>query len=133
MYRFLSWRFRATQIAVQWFIWHHVYTKKVPTSGKSTRDLRILGGRDLLPEAESKRQKLGIDVQTLLDGAVYKADFLWSREAQQWVKQRVLLFYILTLVLGTSALTGASFATKVLMTKKPEANVIRATEAPVLR
>jgi hypothetical protein len=111
----------------------HVYTKRVATSGKSTRDVRILGGRELLPEAEAKRQKLGVDIQSLLEGAAYNADLLWSREARQWVKQRVLLFFILTLVLGTSALTGASFATQVLLTKKAAASVIRATEAPGLK
>lgn len=111
----------------------HVYTKKVATSGKSTRDVRILGGRDLLPEAEAKRRKLGVDIQSLLEGAAYNVDLLWSRESRQWVKQRVLLFFILTLVLGTSALTGASFATQVLLTKKAAASVIRTTEAPALR
>lgn len=111
----------------------HVYTKRVATSGKSTRDVRILGGRELLPEAEAKRQKLGVDIQSLLEGAAYNADLLWSRESRQWVKQRVLLFFILTLVLGTSALTGASFATQVLLTKKAAASVIRTTETPALR
>lgn len=111
----------------------YIYTKKVATSPNSTRNVRILGGRDLLPEAEEKRRKLGIDIQTLLEGAAYNADLLWSREARQWVKQRVLLFFILTLLLGTSALTGASFATQVLLTKKAAASVIRSTEAPALR
>jgi hypothetical protein len=69
----------------------------------------------------------------LLEGAAYKADLLWSREARQWVKQRVLLFFILTLVLGTSALTGARFATQVLLTKKSASSVIHATDAPAQR
>jgi hypothetical protein len=111
----------------------YIYIKKEATSQNSTRDVRILGGHELLPEAEKKRRKLGVDIQTLLEGAAYKADLLWSREARQWVKQRVLLFFILTLVLGTSALTGASFATQVLLTKKAAASVIRTTDAPALR
>lgn len=111
----------------------YVYAKKVATSRESTRDVRILGGRELLPEAEEKRRQLGVDIQTLLEGAAYNADLLWSREARQWVKQRVLLFFILTLVLGTSALTGASFATQVLLTKKAAASVIRTIETPALR
>lgn len=111
----------------------HVYIKKVATSGKSTRDVRIIGGRDLLPKAEAKRQELDIDIQSLLEGAAYNVDLLWSREARQWVKQRVLLFFILTLVCGTSALTGASFATQVLLTQEAAANVIRTTEAPGLK
>ncbi len=111
----------------------YVYTKKVATGPKSTRDVRLLGGRDLLPHAEEKQRELGVDIQTLLEGAAYNADLVWSREARQRVKQRVLLFFILTLVLGTSALTGASFATQVLLTKKAAASVIRATEAPGLK
>jgi hypothetical protein len=111
----------------------HIYIKKIAISKKSIREVRILGGRNLLPDAEKKLSANGIDIQTLLEGAAYNADLLWSREARQWVKQRVLLFFILTLVLGTSALTGASFATQVLLTKKAAASVIRTTEAPALR
>lgn len=111
----------------------YIYVKKEATGPDSTRDVRILGGRELLPEAEKKRKKLGIDIQTLLEGAAYKADLLWSRETRQWVKQRVLLFFILTLVLGTSALTGASFATQVLLTKQAAASVVRTSDAPALR
>ena len=112
---------------------NHIYTKKVATSHKSTRDVRILGGRNLLPKAEKKRKSLKVDIQTLLEGAAYNADLLWSREDRQWVKQRVLIFFILTLLFGTSALTGAGFATQVLLTKKAAASVIRATEAPGLK
>lgn len=111
----------------------YIYTKKEVIDQHSTRDVRILGGRELLPEAEKKRQRLHVDTQTLLEGAAYKVDLLWSREARQWVKQRVLLFFILTLVLGTSALTGASFATQVLLTKKAAASVIRTVDAPSLK
>ncbi|MFN0077772.1 MAG: hypothetical protein ACKVY0_15050 [Prosthecobacter sp.] len=111
----------------------YVFTKKEATSPSSTRDVRILGGRNLLPEADKKRKKLGVDVQSLFEGTAYKPDLVWSREARQWVKQRVLISFMLTLVLGTSALTGASFATQVLLTKKPAASVIRATDAPALK
>jgi hypothetical protein len=111
----------------------HIYTKKVATSPKSTRDVRILGGRDLLPEAEEIRREKRIDIQTPFEGSAYKVDQLWSRESQQWVKQRVLLLFILTLVFGTSALTGASFATQVLLTKKAAASVIHTTDAPGLQ
>lgn len=109
------------------------YTKKVATSSNSTRDELILGGRVLLPKAESEMKRNNIDIQTLLEGAAYKTDSLWSREARQWVKQRVLLSFIFTLVFGTSALAGASFATQMLLTKKPAASVIHTTEAPSLR
>jgi hypothetical protein len=110
----------------------YIYVKKVATSQNSTSDVRILGGRNLRPEAERKRSENAIDIQTLLEGAAYNVDLLWSREDRQWVKQRVLLFFILTLVFGTSALTGASFATQVLLTKKAAASVIRTTDAPAL-
>jgi hypothetical protein len=111
----------------------HIYIRKVATGPQSTKDERILGGRELLPEAEQKRRALGVDVQSLLAGAAYNPDLLWSREARQWVKQRVLLFFILTLVFGTSSLTGASFATQVLLTKKAAAAVIRGQDAPGLK
>ena len=111
----------------------HIYTKKVAIDARSTRDVRILGGRDLLPDAEKKRQKLGVDIQALLEGAAYNPDRLWSRESRHWVKQRVLLLFILTLVLGTSALTGASFATQVLLTRTAAASVIRSSDAPGLK
>lgn len=110
----------------------YIYVKKVATSQNSTCDVRILGGRNLLPEAEKIRTKKKIDIQTLLEGAAYNVDKLWSREARDWVKQRVLLFFILTLVFGTSALTGASFAVQVLLTKKAAASVIHTTDAPAL-
>jgi hypothetical protein len=111
----------------------YIYIKRVPTNERSTRDVRILGGRQLRPEAEDKRRKLSIDIQSLFEGAAYNADLLWSRAARQWVKQRVLIFFIFTLVFGTSALTGASFATQVLLTKKAAASVIRTTNAPALK
>jgi hypothetical protein len=110
----------------------HIYIKRIATGPSSACEVRILGGRALLPEAERKRGELGVDVQRLLEGSAYNVDLLWSREARQWVKQRVILSFILTLVLGTSALTGASFATQVLLTKKAAASTIRAAEAPGL-
>src|SRR5438128_12571358 len=36
---------------------NYVYIKKVATNPQSTRDERILGGRQLLPEAEEKRKR----------------------------------------------------------------------------
>src|SRR5438552_3648513 len=32
----------------------YAYIKKIPTSSRSTQDVRILGGKELLPEAEAK-------------------------------------------------------------------------------
>ena len=111
----------------------YIYTKKIAASSNSIKNVRILGGTELLPEAEKKRKSLGIDIQTLFEGAAYNTDLLWSRKARQWVKQRVLIFFILTLVLGTSALTGASFTTQVLLTKRAAASVIRTQDAPALK
>lgn len=110
----------------------YVYSKKVATGPNSTKDKRVLGGRNLLPEAEAKRVAEGIDIQTLFEGAAYEPDRLWSRVERQWVKQRILLFFILSLVFGTSALTGASFATQVLLTRKAAASVIHTKDAPGL-
>ncbi len=110
----------------------YLFNKKVVTSKNSIRDVRILGGRNLLPEAEKKRRREGVDIQTLLEGAAYKADLLWSREEQQWVKRRVLRFFILTLVLGTYALIGIGFSTQVILTKKAATSVISTKNAPGL-
>jgi len=113
---------------------NYVYTKVVATGPKSTHKVRILGGRKLLPAAAKKRAKLGdITVQALFEGAAYDPDLLWSRQERQWVKQRVLIFFILTLVLGTAALTGASFVTQVLLTKKAPSSIVRTNEAPGLK
>jgi hypothetical protein len=106
----------------------HVYSKEVATSTASTRFDRILGGRDLRPEAKAKYEA-GVDVETLLEGAANKPEKLWSRESRNWVKQRVLLFFMLTLFFGTSALTGASFATQVLLTQKAASSVIQPSDA----
>jgi len=108
------------------------YYAEVVTSPRKTVKVPILGGRELLPEAEKKRRKLHVDTQTLFEGAEYKPDLLWSKESRQWVKQRVLIFFIFTLVLGTSALTAASFSVQVLLTQKAAASVIRTEESPGL-
>jgi membrane protein implicated in regulation of membrane protease activity len=109
------------------------YTKQVSTSPTTTEQVYILGGRQLLAEAEAKRQQYQITVQTLLEGAQYDPDHLWDRSARQWVKQRVLIYFIMTLAFGTWALTGASFATQVLLTQKAAASIIRTEDAPGLK
>lgn len=111
----------------------YVYVKQVVTSPTSTAPVRILGGRALKPSAEEKLSEEGVDTQALFEGAAYNPDLLWTRESRQWVKQRVVSIFILTLVLGTAALTGASFATQVLLTKKAAASVIRSADAPGLK
>ena len=82
--------------------------------------------------AETLVRDIRFDIQTLLEGAAYKPDLLSSRESRQWVKQRVLIFFILTLVFGTSALAGASFATQVILTEKAAASVIDTSSSPGL-
>jgi hypothetical protein len=108
------------------------YLKPVPSNKGKIEQERILGGRVLRPEAERKRIELGIDEQALLEGAIYKVGALWDKDALQWVKTRVLLFFILTLVLGTSALTIAGFTTQVVLTQKAAARVIDRNDAPGL-
>ncbi len=91
---------------------------------------KILGGRELRPEAETKRRERGIETQELLEGAAYKVDRLWDRPSLRWVKTRVLLLFMLTLVFGTSALTTASFLTQVILTERSPASVIHKDSAP---
>ena len=108
------------------------YWQEVKTSSTSTKRVAILGGRALKPEVEEERKKSHMSIQELLESVEYKPDLLWSDESRQWVKQRVLIFFILTLVLGTFALTAASFATQVLLTQRAAASVIRTESAPGL-
>lgn len=68
----------------------HVHVKEEVVDKRTTREIRVLGGRELLPEAAQACRDLGRGPSDLLQG----------------------------LVLGTSALTGASFATRVVLTKK---------------
>jgi hypothetical protein len=110
----------------------YIFKKRVVTGPNATREDRILGGRELLADAREKQKAHRIDVQTLLEGAAYNPDLLWSRESRRWVKQKVLTSFIMTLVFGTSALTGASFATQVMLTKEAAANVIDNSNAPAL-
>jgi len=111
----------------------YVFTKNVVTSENSVVSVRILGGRALRANTEEKLAQEGVDTQALLEGAAYNPDLLWTRESRQWVKQRVVGFFILMLVFGTAALTGASFATQVLLTKKAAASVIQNADAPGLK
>ena len=110
----------------------YVYVRKVAGNDQVLREERILGGRRLLPNAEKARNDHSVDIQTLFAGAAYNPDLLWDRADRQWVKTRVLLFFILTLVLGTSALTIASFTTQVVLTKRNPASVLHRDEAPGL-
>lgn len=107
-----------------------VFIKKVPTGPHSTRDVRILGGRRLLPAAEETRRERGVDIQTLFEGSGHNPDRLWSREDRQRVKQRVLLYFILTLLLGTSALAGAGFAAQVILNGEAAARALRGPGPP---
>src|SRR6266436_6630310 len=72
----------------------YVYVKKIASGVQSTRDVRILGGIKLLPEAEKKRQERGVDIQTIFEGASYNVDLLWSRGSRQCVKLPVLILFI---------------------------------------
>jgi hypothetical protein len=113
-------------LAVVFFIQYgsiiNVYGYKKSESdrnGKAVQTL-ILGGRKLRPEAAKKQKELGpgIDTQALLEGAGFKVDVLWSREELEWVRKRAIIYFILLLVVGTSALTVAGFATQMAVEKK---------------
>jgi hypothetical protein len=110
----------------------YIYVVEDATGPKSTIKRRILGGRKLLPTAEEKLKREKVDIQTLLEGAS-GPDKLWSREDRQWVKQRVLITFVLTLVLGTFALTGAGFAVQVVLSDKPASGTISTHDAPALK
>ena len=108
------------------------YDRVVAISEEKTRTDYLLGGRELLPEVEKMRQKKNLTIQRLLEGALYDPDRLWSRDSREWVKSRVLTFFMLTVVMGTWALTAASFTVQVLLTQRSAQSVIRKEDAPGL-
>jgi hypothetical protein len=109
------------------------YRKPVPGRNGAVDETLILGGKELRPEANEKRRSLGVSSQKLLEGAAFDVDLLWDRQSLQWVRTRALSYFILLLVLGTSALTMASFATQVILTQRAARSVIDRSEAPGLK
>lgn len=113
-------------------IGRYSFVKQVAVSPKKTPDVKILGGRDLLPSAVQTMKKNGItSVQDLFEGAAYDPDKLWSRESRQWVKTRIVALFVVVLFSGTLALTAIGFVTQVALTGKPVATIIRTSDAPV--
>jgi hypothetical protein len=108
------------------------YRKPVLKDNNKVEDTLVLGGRILRPEAEEKRKQHGIDTQALLEGSAYNVDLLWDRPNLQWVRTRALVYFVVMLVLGTSALTTASFSVQVILTKKAASSVIHKDQAPGL-
>jgi hypothetical protein len=109
------------------------YKKPVPGKNGTIEETLILGGKELRPEADEKRKSLRVSPQKLLEGAAFDVDLLWDRQNLQWVRTRALSYFILLLVLGTSALTMASFAAQVILTQRAARSVIDKNEAPGLK
>ena len=112
------------------------YGYRINLTGKCDpqKDPLILGGRTLRPEAvETGRQNGITDTQILLEGAAYNVDRLWDRPNLQWVQTRALVYFVVMLVLGTSALTTASFSVQVILTKKAASSIIHKDDAPGLK
>ncbi len=107
------------------------YTKPLPDRHGGVQETVVLGGRFLRPDVQQKLRD-GVDEQALLEGAAYNVNLLWDRANLQWVRTRVLFFFISTMVLGTSALTLAGFTTQVILTNRSASSVIHANEAPGL-
>jgi hypothetical protein len=109
------------------------YKKPVLTNNNRYEETLILGGHTMRPEVEDKRKRLEIDTQALLEGAAYNVDLLWDRPNLQWVRTRALVYFVVMLVLGTSALSTASFAVQVILTKKAASSVIHKDETPGIK
>jgi hypothetical protein len=109
------------------------YKKPVLKDNNKVEETLILGGRVLRPEAEEKRKQFGIETQALLEGALYNVDLLWDRPNLQWVRTRALVYFVVMLVLGTSALTTAGFSVQVILTKRAASSVVHNYEAPGLK
>ncbi len=95
----------------------HTYIIREAVGPCSTREVRIIGGRKLLPDAERIRQEQNLDIQAMLEGAGQSPTKIWDPKDIQWVKDRILLVFILMLVFGTSALTGAGLLLQLLLTQ----------------
>lgn len=129
-------------IAVLAFIFYLMYSsligaygfrKPVPAKNHRYDEALILGGKKLRPQAEEKQKQLGIDTQALLEGAAYNVDLLWDRPNLQWVRSRALVYFVVMLVLGTSALTTASFSVQVILTQKAASSILHKDQAPGLK
>jgi hypothetical protein len=94
------------------------YKKPVPGRSGSINQTLILGGRNLKPEAAKMKKNKNISTQDLLEGAAFSVDLLWEREELEWVRKRAVIYFILLLVAGTSALTLAGFSTQIMVEKK---------------
>jgi hypothetical protein len=98
------------------------YKKQEKNKKDQPVDVLILGGRKLKPEAAKRLKELqkespGLDVQGLLEGSSGPGQ-LWPREELEWVRKRAVIYFILLLVVGTSALTIAGFATQMAVEKR---------------
>jgi hypothetical protein len=95
----------------------NLYGYKKPEPGKNGAVVQtlILEGRKLRPEAAKKLKELQANnsgIQALLEGAGFNVNILWTRAELEWVRKRAVVYFILLLVVGTSALTVAGFATQ---------------------
>jgi hypothetical protein len=73
-----------------------------------TEKKNIIAGFWLTDEARKSRRKNKVTTQTLLAGAAYDPDVLWSRTSRALAKMFFTLFYLGLTVSGTLALTCAA-------------------------
>src|SRR6266446_1235376 len=105
----------------------YTFIKRVQTGSKKLKDVRILGGRKLLPQAKAIMQQEGLTSdQELFERMVFDPDKLWNRQSRQWVKTWLIALFMILGLTGTLALSAVGFATQVILTGKPAASVIRA-------
>jgi hypothetical protein len=108
-----------------------VLTRYVAVSSSAVKAEKVVGGIWLKSAARTSMKKNKVrSRQTLFEGASYEPDFLWSRTSRGVAKTFLLFLFIVIMVSGTLAISGAGFAVQVRLTGKAAAEVIDVKNAP---
>lgn len=136
--RFLIISIGAGLVALFGFIFYlqalknHSYHKVVAIDAAKTATVKILGGDELLKEAEKAMRGKNLTVQDYLEGVAYDPDRVWTRASRAKVTTIVVSLFILVLLTGTLAMSTLGFVVQVKLTGKPAAAVINREHAPGL-
>jgi hypothetical protein len=116
---------------VYWFLnGALVYYREVPVSESAAQRESVVGGFWLTARARAVRRRKNETVQSILEGAAYNVDAVWSRVSRELAKVTLLLLFLVVMVSGTVAISAAGFAMQVQLTNQPASAVIRAEDAP---
>lgn len=117
-------------LVYSFFIGALTYQKKIAINNSHTNTEEIVGGLWLLKEAKESQKEHNVTTQTLLAGATYEPDKLWSRASRNTAKTLLVLLFLGIMISGTLGISSAGFAVQVRLTEKPAASVITTDQAP---